>query len=136
MSRRSDGQRLVTASESGEVRLNEPRMKALTGCDPITARYLYGEPFTFMPTAKFILATNTKPVVADNSAGFWRRLKLVPFTRSFEGSARDQHLEDYLKAHEGPGILRWLVDGCLAWQRNGLGEPAAIRDATDEYPNG
>jgi putative DNA primase/helicase len=128
-----EGKRLVTASESGEVRLNEPRIKALTGSDPITARYLYGEPFTFTPAAKFILATNTKPIVADNSFGFWRRLKLVPFTRCFEGSARDEHLEDYLKAHEGPGILRWLVEGCLAWQRDGLGEPAAVRDATNEY---
>lgn len=128
-----DGKRFVTASESGEVRLNEPRIKALTGCDPVTARYLYGEPFTFTPTAKFILATNTKPIVADNSLGFWRRLKLVPFTRSFDGSARDEHLEDYLKAHEGPGILNWLIAGCLAWQRDGLGEPAAVRDATDEY---
>lgn len=128
-----EGKRLVTASESGEVRLNEPRIKALTGSDPVTARYLYGEPFTFTPSAKFILATNTKPIVADNSMGFWRRLKLVPFTRSFLGSARDEHLEGYLKTHEGPGILRWLVDGCQAWQRDGLGEPAAVRDATDEY---
>jgi putative DNA primase/helicase len=128
-----EGKRLVTASESGEVRLNEPRIKALTGSDPVTARYLYGEPFTFTPSAKFILATNTKPIVADNSHGFWRRLKLVPFTRCFEGSARDEHLEDYLKAHEGPGILNWLIAGCLAWQRDGLGEPAAVRDATDEY---
>ena len=128
-----EGARVVTASESGEVRLNEPRIKALTGCDPVTARYLYGEPFTFTPTATFILATNTKPVVADNSFGFWRRLKLVPFTRCFEGSARDEHLEDYLKVHEGSGILRWLVDGCLEWQRRGLGEPASVRDATDEY---
>lgn len=128
-----EGKRLVTASESGEVRLNEPRIKALTGGDPITARYLYSEPFTFVPSAKFMLATNTKPAVADNSHGFWRRLKLVPFLRCFEASARDEHLEEYLKAHEGPGILNWLIEGCLAWQRDGLGEPAAVRDATDEY---
>lgn len=128
-----EGKRLVTASESGEVRLNEPRIKALTGSDPITARYLYGEPFTFTPMAKFILATNTKPIVADNSFGFWRRLKLVPFTRRFDGATRDEHLEDYLRENEGPGILNWLVRGCLAWQEHGLGEPAAIRDATDEY---
>jgi putative DNA primase/helicase len=128
-----EGKRLVTASESGEVRLNEPRIKAMTGSDPLTARYLYAEPFTFTPQAKFILATNTKPIVADNSFGFWRRLKLVPFTRCFDGSARDERLEDFLKAHEGPGILNWLVEGCLAWQRDGLGEPATVRDATDEY---
>jgi putative DNA primase/helicase len=128
-----EGKRLVTASESGEVRLNESRLKALTGCDPITARFLYGESFTFTPVAKFVLATNTKPVVADNSFGFWRRLKLVPFTRTFDGSRRDASLEDYFREHEGPGILNWLIEGCLAWQAEGLGEPAAVQHATDEY---
>ncbi len=128
-----EGKRLVTASESGEVRLNEPRIKALTGSDPVTARFLYSEPFTFTPSAKFILATNTKPIVADASFGFWRRLRLVPFTRCFEGSARDEHLEDYLKANEGSGILNWLLAGCLAWQAEGLGVPPVILNATDEY---
>ncbi len=48
------GRRQVTASETNEgVRLNEGRLKALTGCDPVTARFLHGEFFTFRPVAKF-----------------------------------------------------------------------------------
>jgi putative DNA primase/helicase len=34
---------------------------------------------------------------------------------------------------EAPGILRWLVEGCLAWQRDGLNPPAAVQAATREY---
>ena len=36
-------------------------------------------------------------------------------------------------ALEGPGILRWLVEGCLAWQRDGLGSAASIDEATTAY---
>ena len=65
------GKRLVTASELNEaVRLNEARMKMLAGQDPVTARFLHGEYFTFVPNAKFWLAVNHKPMVNDDSTGF------------------------------------------------------------------
>jgi integrase len=79
-----DGRRYVTASETNDgTRLNESRIKALTGCDPITARFLHGEFFTFRPQAKFWLAVNHKPIVRDDSYGFWRRIRLIPFTETF-----------------------------------------------------
>lgn len=127
------GKRFVTASETNDgTRLNEARLKALTGSDPISARFLHGEWFTFTPVAKFLLAVNHKPAVRDDSVGFWRRIRLVPLVRSFSGSVRDDSLEDQLKA-EGPGILRWAVDGALAWQRDGLPTPPAVMAATQDY---
>jgi hypothetical protein len=70
------GKRLVTASELNEaVRLNEARMKMLAGQDPVTARFLHGEFFTFVPNAKFWLAVNHKPMVNDDSTGFWRKIR-------------------------------------------------------------
>src|SRR5262249_33653357 len=45
---------------------------------------------------------------------------------------QDRDLAEKLKA-EWPGILRWAVEGCLEWQRHGLGTPAAVRRATQEY---
>jgi putative DNA primase/helicase len=129
-----NGRRLVTASETSDgVKLNEPRIKALTGCDPITARFNYGDWFTFQPVAKFMLAVNHRPTVSDMSHGFWRRIKLVPFTRTFSGTERDPHLEDHFRSVEAPGILRWAVEGCLDWQAHGLGSPATIAEATTEY---
>jgi len=126
------GRRLVTASETGEDRrLNEARIKALTGGDPITARFLYGELFTFQPVGKFWLGVNHKPRVRDDSAGFWRRIRLIPFGRSFEGQ-EDRELEAKL-ANEAPGILAWLVRGCLAWQARGLEAPGSVTDATAGY---
>src|SRR5262249_6007984 len=34
---------------------------------------------------------------------------------------------------EAPGILNWAVQGCLAWQHEGLDPPTAVRDATAAY---
>jgi putative DNA primase/helicase len=127
------GKRFVTAIETSEsARLNEARIKMLTGCDPVTARHLYGEFFTFAPVAKLWLAFNHPPEVQDESHGFWRRIRLIPFNQRFEGSAIDKDLLHKLLV-EAPGILAWAVQGALKWQRDGLGEPPVVREATDAY---
>lgn len=126
--------RFVTSSETNEgTRLNEARMKALSGEDPITARYLHHEFFTFTPVCKVWLAVNHKPRIQDDSYGFWRRVRLIPFLRQFKGVDDDKNLARKLEA-EAPGILNWAVEGCLEWQRRGLDpSPAAVTIATDEY---
>jgi putative DNA primase/helicase len=125
-----DGPRFVVAAETNDgSRLNEARVKALTGSDPVTARFLHQEFFTFEPNAKFWLSVNHKPVVRDDSHGFWRRIRLVPFTQTF---AQDPTLADALKA-EAPGILAWAVRACLEWQERGLDAPPIVLDATKDY---
>jgi putative DNA primase/helicase len=127
------GARLATAAETNEgVRLNEARMKVLTGGDPITARRLYHEAFTFDPTHKLVLAFNHKPIIADDSEGMWRRVRLIPFTRRFRAEEQDKNLPDSLK-DEAPGILAWAVRGCLLWRRLGLEETPAVTEATASY---
>jgi putative DNA primase/helicase len=128
-----NGKRFVTAIETNEsVELNEGRIKALTGSDPITARFLYREFFTFNPTGKFWLAFNHKPRVSDDSPGFWRRVMLLPFTRQFADSKRDPELLGKLKA-EAPGILNWAIQGAVRWQAQGLKAPEVVTQASDEY---
>jgi len=128
-----EGRRFATALETGEdVRLNEARIKAITGGDPITARYLYHEHFTFEPTHKLWLAVNHKPRILDESEGMWRRVRMVPFDSQFSGKHRDNKLLDKLKA-EAKGILAWAVKGALEWQKEGLGEPPAVAKATAAY---
>ncbi|HEX3355168.1 MAG TPA: phage/plasmid primase, P4 family [Terriglobales bacterium] len=127
------GRRFVTAIETDEsAALNEARIKALTGCDPITARFLYGEWFTFSPVAKFWLAFNNKPQVTDDSHGFWRRVRLIPFDRQFRPEEADQTLLATLRA-ELLGVLAWLVRGCLKWQAEGLEPPQRVQDNTEAY---
>ncbi len=126
------GRRLVTASETNEnTQMNEARLKALTGGDPVTARFLHGEFFTYQPVAKYWLAVNHRPVVKDDSHGFWRRMRLIPFARRFTDDA-DRHLIDKLMA-ELPGILAWAVRGAVAWQEHGLDPPEVVVSETERY---
>ena len=128
-----EGRRLVTASETNEsIRLNEARVKALTGRDEVTARFLHREFFEFHPVGKFWLATNHLPSVTDDSFGFWRRVRVIPFDRRFSDQEADKGLLERLKA-EASGILAWAVRGCLEWQKHGLGIPASVRAATEAY---
>ena len=130
------GRRFVTRSETNEgTRLNEARIKSLSGQDPVTARFLHCEFFTFQPVAKFFLAVNHRPKVLDDSFGFWRRVRLIPFNRQFTGADDDKNLLEKLIA-EASGILNWLLEGCLQWQAHGLDNiPVSISTATTEYQN-
>jgi len=124
------GKRLVVASETREgARIDEGRLKSLTGGDRLRARFLNQEWFSFDPTCKLILSVNHRPVVSDDSFGFWRRVRLIPFDRAFQP---DPTLAAELR-DEAPGILAWMVRGCLDWQRHRLGQPARVAQATAEY---
>jgi putative DNA primase/helicase len=125
--------RVVTAAEtSDKSHLNEARLKSMTGGDPITARFLYHEYFTYAPTCKIWLAVNHRPRVADDSLGFWRRVRLIPFERTFAGAEIDQDLCITL-ATELPGILAWAVAGAIEWYGGGLRPPSCVLAQTAAY---
>jgi hypothetical protein len=42
-------------------------------------------------------------------------------------------MQHRLPKAEWPAILRWMIDGCLAWQRDGLVQPKVVSKATEEY---
>lgn len=127
------GARFVTTVEMGENRSwDEARVKWLTGGDTISARFLFGNRFSFQPTHKLWVAANHRPRVRGTDNGFWRRVHLVPFTVTIPEEQRDPNLRAKLRA-ELPGILRWAVEGCLEWRKSGLKPPAAVRAATEEY---
>lgn len=127
------GARLVTAQETDEGRKwAEAKIKALTGGDPITARFMHKDFFTFQPAFKLIIAGNHKPGLRNVDEAMRRRFHLIPFTVKIAPEERDPHLPEKLRA-EWPGILAWAIEGCLHWQKIGLAPPAAVIDATDEY---
>lgn len=131
---RLPGVRFLTAVESEEgARLAEGLVKSVTGGDTISARFLYGEFFDFRPSFKLWFATNHKPFIRGSDLGIWRRIKLLPFKASFPEEAQDKTLGVRLLRDEGPGILKWLVDGCLDWQEHALGSSEAVAVATQDY---
>lgn len=126
------GKRFVAATETEENRsLNVALVKLLTGGDAITARHMREDFFTFMPTHKIVLSTNHRPIIRETKNAIWRRVQLVPWAVSFDGR-EDTKLGEKLTA-ELPGILRWAVEGCLAWQGAGLAPPAIVQVASRDY---
>ena len=127
------GARVITAVEAEEGgRLSMQVLKSWTGGDPITARFLFGENFTFKPQGKIWLAANTKPAITERNYAAWRRVHLIPFNVTIPPEKRDQDLESKLIA-ELPGILNWALEGLRDYLDVGLKTPEAVTKATNEY---
>ena len=130
---RLQGARFVSAVEVESHRpLAEVFVKQVTGGDRIAARFLYREFFEFRPQFKLFLATNHLPEIRGSDEGIWRRIHLIPFEVIVPEAKRDKALPQKLR-EEFPGILSWMVKGCLAWQREGLSPPQKVIRATSAY---
>jgi P4 family phage/plasmid primase-like protien len=126
------GRRFVSSQESQEgTSFAENVIKSLTGGDIVRARFLHQGSFEFKPEFKLFLATNHKPVIRGTDTGIWSRIQLIPFTVDFHGRENTSLKDDLL--NELPGILNWAIEGCLEWQRDGLGLPQSVKDANQEY---
>lgn len=126
------GVRLVTASETeAHATWAESQIKEMTGNEaPLSARHPYGRPFTFPPQFKLLLVGNYAPRLKGRSPSMERRLRVVPFNHIPEKPDRD--LKKKLEV-EYPAILRWMIEGCMVWRKQGLGTAAAITAATSSY---
>jgi putative DNA primase/helicase len=128
------GARLVVAQETQKGRTwDETKIKALTGGDKITARFMRQDFFDFTPTFKLFIVGNHKPRLSVVDEAIRRRMLLAPFTVQIPPNERDHDLAEKLWNRERHAIMRWCIDGCLWWQKIGLASPAAILDATREY---
>lgn len=131
------GSRFVASIETDEgKRLSEGTIKRLTGGDVISARELYSRAFDYKPAFKLWLAANDAPRVNDQDDALFRRMRRIvfPHGRTGEGT-RDKSIKAMLTnaSATGPAILAWAVQGCLAWQRDGLKTPAAVVASTNAY---
>ena len=130
------GKRLIWSNETkeGDV-FDDDVLKVFSSRDPIPdARWHHQRPFSFTPTHTLWMRGNHKPGVRDASHSFWRRMILIDFTVKFQGAAIKHNLDKRILATEAPGVLRWMVEGCLKWQRDGrLTIPARIEAKRASY---
>lgn len=125
--------RLVTTEEPTEgVRLNEGLIKQLTGGGKVTCRFLYGDEFEYAPEFKIWIATNHKPIIQGTDVGIWRRIRLIPFEVNIPADKVDKQLK-YKFREEMPQILRWAVEGCMMYHKEGLEPPKCVQESTAEY---
>ena len=90
--------------------------------------------FEFYPEFKIWLGTNHKPIIRGTDNAIWDRIRLIPFDVRIPESERLPKTNILgLFEEEMPGILSWLVKGCLEWQEQGLKTPDAVLTATKGY---
>ena len=128
---RLDGARMAWASETEKGRAwAENRVKSLTGGDKITARFMRQDSFEFTPQMKLVIVGNNAPSLTTVDEAIKRRFIILPFDHP--PKHRDNDLPAKLQK-EWPGILAWMIEGCLDWQANGLIRPEVARKATESY---
>ncbi len=128
------GRRLVVSAElEHRAELAEAVVKMLTGGDTVSARELYGRRFNFKPSHKVVLVTNHRPRVHGTDHAIWRRLRVVPFDVIIPPERQDPALRLRLVEEHGTAVLAWLVQGAVAWHKEGLGDVAAVSSATEAY---
>lgn len=127
------GTRFAAASETDDGRkLASALVKGLTGGDTVSGRVMHGDFFEWKPTHHLWLQTNHRPVIEDTTDGIWRRVLMIGWSVSIPKAQQDTKLPEKLAA-EHPGVLRWIAQGCLAWQREGLDPPPEVLAATTDY---
>jgi len=128
------GARVAISMEMRQgMKLDEPLVKAYTGNDEISARGLYQEPYTFIPTGKLLIPGNYYPGITGKDAGIWRRPRPIAFDNQISDSDANPNLSAELKT-EINGILQWAIEGYEVYLKEGLlNTPKSILDATERY---
>lgn len=127
------GARAVMSDETGHERINDTRLKMLTGSKRVKARFMGKDFFEYDSTMKLWVLGNAKPAIRDQSEGTWRRMQLVPFTVRIPDEVLRADFARELET-ERSGILNWCLEGLRGWQElGGVGTPEVVRAAVAEY---
>jgi P4 family phage/plasmid primase-like protien len=128
------GVRFAMASETRpDGKFNESRVKMLTGGDMLSARFMNQNFFDFRPTHTLFLAVNHLPAVKSGGDGFWRRLRKLDFRVTIPKDQQRENFAQLMIQEEGPGILKWMIDGAVRVTNQGFSEPDSVKLSTLEY---
>ncbi len=130
------GKRLVIAAELEDgMRLNTAVVKKLCSTDEIAAEKKYKDPFKYKPSHTLVLYTNHLPRVGVTDAGTWRRLIVIPFNAKIEGSSDIKNYTNYLTAHAGQYIMKWIIEGAKKAIADSyhIEQPAVVKEAIESY---
>lgn len=129
------GKRFVTMSESNEYgKMDEEKIKQLTGGEEISARALYQSAITYKPQFTLWLSCNDLPLVTDKSLFASQRIKVIEFNRHFTPEEQDTRLKNELISAEAmSGIFMWLVRGYVKYKENGLTMTDSLKSVVNKY---
>jgi putative DNA primase/helicase len=142
------GKRIIVGAETNKgQKIDAAAVKELTGEDRVKCRPNFSSELNFLPSHTLFLHTNHPPVGLTSDFAMVQRLLLIDFPYRYvddvEGEKKkyprhadtfkkkNKHLKKELMANKA-GILRWLVEGCLEWQKIGLAPPQSILSAVNK----
>lgn len=104
------GRILNVCNEEESKHIRSDKFKAIVTGEAIQAERKYGAPFLFRPMAKFLFCSNKMPGFEGINYGLKRRMKIIPFFKTFKPEQADAGLREKLKG-EMPGIAWWALEG-------------------------
>ena len=129
--------RIVVANEVPKGKaVDEAFIKAVTGQDKIRARGLHQSGEAIEAKAFLIWTGNHMPKVSGNDHGFWRRVNVIPFRRTFKSDANKQQELQAAFKDELPHILALLgeyYDSRKSGYVSLKNLPECVRKANDEF---
>ncbi len=130
-----ESSRIVFSSEIGkDKKLDEARVRRLTGGDTIKARFMRQDFFEFEQTFTIFLICNHHPIITGTDTAIWRRVRIVPWTVEIPEKERLPQEEIVKKlAKSGPEIIAWLLAGLRDWQEDNSWQAEEVRAATAAY---
>ena len=127
------GARFARASELPQGKTwDEVLIKQITGGDPLTARYMRQDNFTFEPQCTLLVDANNVPNLKSVDEAIRRRICVIPFNVTITPDQEDKDLNAKLMSEAG-AILRWAIQGAVKWQRSGLQIPQSIAEQSANY---
>jgi putative DNA primase/helicase len=128
------GKRMVVASELPPgARLDEQRLKSITGGDPVTARLMHQDNTTFQPELKLVIASNHRPSIVRPDEAMRRRVLVMRMPNAVQNP--DPAFKSVILPSEAPQALNWLLEGAvrvLARNERFL-IPQVVLDQSAEY---
>lgn len=125
--------RLLFASESSRtMRLNDAKVKHLTGGNYVRCSFKFGTHFTYRPQFKIWLVSNFDINADPNDDAVWGRIIRLPFPNSYKGNEDKLLKAKLLQVDALEGVLQWAVEGAQIWYKNGLVVPKSLEMDTDE----
>jgi len=126
----------VTSTEVEEgQRLSTSLLKRMTGGESLRCEHKFERGWNYKPRYKLWMCGNHQPQLSDTTKSIKNRFHQIPFlfTISPDDKSRIPHYDEVLFRDHGEAILAWLVQGCLEYQKEGLGTSAAVSEATQSY---
>jgi len=112
----------VCGDLSETTKVSEGVLKKMISGDALEFERKNQQPFSAIPTAKLIFATNTLPQFYDRSNGLWRRLIVMPFSRQVTETEKVTGMDQpewWLKKDQLSGMFNWALAGIRQLRNNG-----------------